>query len=82
MKMSWFSKKRWERSALQQNIDVQTRRMRKKNIAYFKGIEINKASLSKLRVSFEHLFAGLSVLVFGNQNMVSLPFWQTYIVLL
>jgi len=33
-------------------------------IAYFKRIEINKASLSKLRVSFEYLFAGPSVLVF------------------
>jgi len=31
MKMSWFSKNCWERSALQQNIDGQTRRMRKKN---------------------------------------------------
>jgi len=27
--------------------------------------------LSKLRVSFEYLFAGPSVLVFGNQNMVT-----------
>jgi len=33
-------------------------------IAYFKCIEINKAYLSKLRVSFE--FAGPSVLVLGN----------------
>jgi len=31
MKMSWFSKNSWERSALQQNIDGQTRSMRKKN---------------------------------------------------
>jgi len=31
MKMSWFSKNCWERSALQQNKDGQTRRMRKKN---------------------------------------------------
>jgi len=31
MKMSWFSKNCWERSALLQNIDGQTRRMRKKN---------------------------------------------------
>jgi len=44
-----------------------------RGIAYFKCIEINKASLSKLRVSFEYLFAGPSVLVFGNQNMVILP---------
>jgi len=31
--------------------------------------------LSKLRVSFElaHVFAGPSVLAFGNQNMVTLP---------
>jgi len=29
--MSWFSKNCWERSALQQNLDGQTRRMRKKN---------------------------------------------------
>jgi len=29
--------------------------------------------LSKLRVSFEYLFAGPNVLVFGNQNMVNLP---------
>jgi len=28
--------------------------------------------LSNLRVSFEHLFAGPSVLVFDNQNMVKL----------
>jgi len=31
MKMSWFSKNCWERSALLQNIDGQTSRMRKKN---------------------------------------------------
>jgi len=31
MKMSWFSINCWERSALQQNIDGQTRRMRGKN---------------------------------------------------
>jgi len=31
MKMSWFSKNCWERSALQKNIDGQTRRIRKKN---------------------------------------------------
>jgi len=43
-------------------------------IAYFKCIEMNKAFLSKLRVSFEYLFAGQSVLVFGNQNMVTLLF--------
>jgi len=33
--MSWFSKKKkncWERSALQKNIDRQTRRMMKKNM--------------------------------------------------
>jgi len=41
-------------------------------IANFKCIDINKASLSKLRVSFEYLFAGPSVLVFGNHNMVTL----------
>jgi len=43
-------------------------------ITYFKCIEINKVSLCKLRVSFElaHVFAGPSVLVFGNQNMVTL----------
>jgi len=35
---------------------------------------MNKAFLSKLRVSFEYLFAGQSVLVFGNQNMVTLLF--------
>jgi len=29
--MSWFSKNCWEGLALQQNIDGQTRRMRKKN---------------------------------------------------
>jgi len=29
MKMSWFSKNCWERSALLQNIDGQTRRMSK-----------------------------------------------------
>jgi len=29
--MSWFSKNCWERSAVQQNIDRQTRRMREKN---------------------------------------------------
>jgi len=31
MIMSWFSKNCWEGLALQQNIDGQTRRMRKKN---------------------------------------------------
>jgi len=43
-------------------------------ITYFKCIEINKVSLSKHRVSFElgHVFAGPSVPVFGNQNMVTL----------
>jgi len=38
-------------------------------MAYFKCIEINKASLSKLRVSFDYLFPGPCFLVFGNQNM-------------
>jgi len=33
-----------------------------------KCIEIKKASLSKLYVSFEYLYAGPSVLVFGYQN--------------
>jgi len=33
---------------------------------------MNKSSLSKLQVLFEYLFAGPSVLAFGNQNMVTL----------
>jgi len=39
-------------------------------ITYFKCIEINKVSLSKLRVSFElaHVFAGPSVLVFWKSK--------------
>jgi len=42
MKMSWFSKNCWERSAQQQNIDGQTRRMRKKNrIKWKKTKDIN-----------------------------------------
>jgi len=41
-----------------------------RGIAYFKCVEINKASLSKL--SFQYLFAGPSVLVFDNQNMVAI----------
>jgi len=49
-------------------------------ITYFKCIEINKVSLSKLRVSFElaHVFAGPSVLIFGNQNMVTLLKFLSY----
>jgi len=48
---------------------------------YFKCIEINEISLSKLRVSFElaHVFAGPSVLVFGNQNMVTLIYIEQFI---
>jgi len=47
-------------------------------ITYFKCTEINKVSLSKLQVSFElaHVFAGPGVLVFGNQNMVTLSKWS------
>ncbi len=41
--------------------------------AYFKCIDINKASLSKRQVSFDGPMA-LSVLVFGNQNMVTLVY--------
>jgi len=55
-------------------LQMQKSRYKLGSPTYFKCIEINKVSLSKLRVSFElaHVFAGPSVLGFGNQNMVTL----------
>jgi len=52
-------------------------------ITYFECIEINKVSLSKLRVSFElaHVFTGPSVLVFGKQNMVTLYYLYCMVLL-
>jgi len=64
MKMSWFSKNSWERSALQQNIDGQTRSMRKKNrIKRKKTKDMNIFSFCKFVRAVFVQFGGISFII-------------------